>query len=141
MKQMADALQTSLTISSTGLAAQSQRMRIVSENMANSNSAGRTPGSDPYQRKTISFVAALDRDTGVSSVRIDRVGVDTAPFTVVYDPGHIAADENGMVKMPNVEILLEMADMRETIRSYEANMQAVKQARRLISMTIGMIGN
>ncbi len=138
---MADALQTSLTISSAGLAAQSQRMRIVSENMANSNSTGRTPGSEPYQRKTISFVAALDREAGVSSVRVDRVGVDTAPFSLNYDPGNVAADKDGMVKMPNVDILLEMADMRETIRSYEANMQAVKQARRLISMTIGMIGN
>ena len=138
---MTDALKTSLVISSAGLAAQSQRMRIVSENMANANTTGRTSGSEPYQRKTISFVAALDRDSGISKVKVDRVGVDASPFTMVYDPGHVAANEEGMVKMPNVEILLEMADMRETIRSYEANMQAIKQARRLISMTIDMIGN
>jgi len=138
---MADALKTSLLVSSAGLAAQSQRMRIVSENMANSNTTGKTPGSDPYQRKTISFVAALDKESGISKVKVDRIGVDTAQFSTVYDPGHVAANKDGIVKLPNVEILLEMADMRETIRSYEANMQAVKQARRLISMTIDMIGN
>lgn len=138
---MADALKTSLIISSAGLAAQSQRMRIVSENMANSNTTGKTPGSDPYQRKTISFVAALDRESGISKVKVDQIGVDIAPYSTSYDPGHVAANKDGIVKLPNVEILLEMADMRETIRSYEANMQAVKQARRLISMTIDMIGN
>jgi flagellar basal-body rod protein FlgC len=137
---MPDALKTSIVISSSGLAAQSQRMRIVSENIANANTTGRTPGSEPYQRKTVSFIAELDRESGVSTVKLDKFGVDPAPFTLVHDPGHVAADKNGMVKLPNVEMLLEMADMRETIRSYEANMQAAKQARNLISMTIDMIG-
>ena len=138
---MADPLQTSMTISGAGLAAQSQRMRIVAENIANASVTGRTPGSDPYQRKTIAFVAALDRASGLSSVRVDRIGVDRSPFPLIHDPANTAADPNGMVKMPNVEILLEMADMRETIRSYDANTQAIKQARRLISMTIDMLGS
>ena len=102
---------------------------------------GDAPGSNPYQRKTISFVTALERESGISSVSVDKVGIDNKAFTLIHDPAHAAADKNGMVKMPNVELLLEMADMRETIRSYEANMQAAKQARRLISMTIDMIGN
>ncbi len=136
---MPDALKTSIAVAGAGLEAQTHRMRILAENIANASTTGTSSGSDPYQRKTISFVSALERETGISSVKVHRVGVDETPFTLVHDPGHVAADENGMVKMPNVELLLEMADMRETIRSYEANMQAVKQARELISMTIDMM--
>ena len=136
---MPDALKASLMIASAGLEAQSHRMRIVSENIANANSTGTTPGSDPYTRKTISFVSALERESGLASVQVHNVGTDDAPYSLVNDPSHIAADENGMVKMPNVEMLMEMADMRETIRSYEANLQAAKQARELISMTIDMM--
>ncbi len=137
---MPGSLKASLSISSAGLAAQSQRMRIVSENIANANTTGRTPGSNPYQRKTISFVSALDKNNGAATVRVDTFGVDNAPFKLVNNPGHVAADKSGMVKLPNVDMLFEMADMRETVRSYEANMQAIKQARNLISMTIDMIG-
>ncbi len=136
---MADPLQSSMMISGFGLQAQSQRMRIVSENIANANTTGITAGDDPYQRKTISFAAALDRELGVSTVHISSIGVDNSPFTLLHDPNHVAADENGMVKMPNVDMLLEMADMRETIRAYEANMKAARQARELISMTIDMM--
>lgn len=135
-----DALKTSMVISGAGIAAQSQRMRIVSENIANANTTGSTPGSDPYQRKTISFLEVIDRKTGIETIGIDKYGVDKSAFQEVHDPGNVAADKNGMVKMPNVDILIEMADMREVIRTYEANMQAAKQARNLISMTIDMIG-
>ena len=136
---MSDALKASLMIASAGLEAQSHRMRIVSENIANANSTGTTPGSDPYTRKTVSFVSTLERESGIASVQVHKIGTDDAPYSLVNDPSHIAADENGMVKMPNVEMLMEMADMRETIRSYEANLQAAKQARELISMTIDMM--
>ena len=135
-----DALKTSMVISGAGIAAQSQRMRIVSENIANASNTGSTPGSDPYQRKTISFLEVIDRKTGIETIGIDKYGVDKSAFQEVYDPGNAAANKNGMVKMPNVDILIEMADMREVIRTYEANMQAAKQARNLISMTIDMIG-
>ncbi len=138
---MADPLQLSLKISGAGLAAESQRMRIVSENLANSNTTGATPADAPYTRKTISFVAELNKGTGVSSVKVADIGTDNSPYILVHNPGHSAADEAGMVKMPNVDILLEMADMRETVRTYEANMQAAKQARKLISMTIDMMRN
>lgn len=136
---MADPLYASMKIAGSGLDAQSHRMRIISQNIGNANSTGSTPGADPYQRKTISFATEVERATGVSTVKVEKLGVDRSPFTLMLDPGHIAADENGMVKMPNVDMLMEMADMRETIRSYEANMQAAKQARELISMTIEMM--
>ena len=136
---MSDPLKVSLAVSGSGLSAVSQRMRIVSENIANANTTGTTAQADPYRRKTISFIAALDRPNGISSVGVSKIGVDKSDFTMIHNPGHSAADEFGMVKMPNVDILLEMADMRETIRSYEANLQANKQARKLIAMTIDMM--
>jgi flagellar basal-body rod protein FlgC len=134
-----DSLQTSLAIASSGLEAQSTRMRIVSENLANANSTGRVAGSDPYQRKTVTFEAEMDRAAGAHLVKIKELGVDRAPFRVEYDPGHPAADRSGYVKLPNVNMLIEMADMREVNRSYEANLQIVKQARSMLGMTIDLL--
>jgi flagellar basal-body rod protein FlgC len=136
---MIDPLIASSKLSSAGLEAQSARLRVISENVANAQSTGKTPGSDPYARKTITFKAELDRTLGASSVAIKDVGQDEAPFPVEYDPGNPAADENGMVKKPNVNMLIEMADMREANRSYEANLQMMKQARSLISATIDLL--
>jgi len=136
---MADPLQQALTISGAGMSAETQRLRVVSENIANANTTSLAPEIDPYRRKTITFASELDRSSGISMVKVVDVNVDKSPFVMVHNPSHSAADEFGMVKTPNVDILLEMADMRETLRSYEANMQAVKQARNLISMTIDMM--
>lgn len=134
-----DPLTASLKISSSGLSAQSTRLRIVSENLANARSTADTPGADPYKRKTITFSDALDRAEGVSTVEVKRIGVDTTPFVSEYDPGNPAADTKGMVKYPNVNVLVEMADMREANRSYEANLQSIRQARDLISSTIDLL--
>jgi len=134
-----DPLTASLKISASGLEAQSARLRVVSENLANARSTGDTPASDPYRRKTISFNDELDRASGVSTVEIKRIGVDRSDFQTEYDPGNPAADANGVVKMPNVNILVEMADMREANRSYEANLQSIRQARDLISSTIDLL--
>lgn len=136
---MIDPLIASAKLSSSGLEAQSARLRVISENVANAQSTGRTPGSDPYARKTITFRSELDRALGASSVSVKEIGTDDAPFPVEYDPGNPAADENGMVKKPNVNMLLEMADMREANRSYQANLQMMKQARALISATIDLM--
>lgn len=136
---MADPLISTMKIAGSGLEAQAHRLRIISQNIGNANSTGSTPGADPYQRKTISFASEVERATGVEMVKVTKLGVDDSPFTEVLDPNHIAADANGMVKLPNVDTLMEMADMRESIRSYEANMQSAKQARELISMTIEMM--
>ncbi len=138
---MIDPLQVSLKIAASGLQVQSKRLRVVSENLANAQSTGRTPGADPYTRKTISFETEVDRITGANFARIDSIERDRAPYRIEHDPGHPAADENGFVKLPNVNILVEMADMREANRSYEANLQVIKQAREMISMTIDLLRN
>jgi flagellar basal-body rod protein FlgC len=134
-----DALTAALKVAASGLGAQSERLRVVSENLANAQSTGTAPGADPYRRKTISFAAELDRLTGVSLVEINSIDRDPSDFPVAFQPGHEAADENGYVKMPNVNVLIEMADMTEANRSYEANLQVIRQARDLISMTIDLL--
>lgn len=134
-----DPLQASMKIAGSGLSAQSARLRVVAENMANARSTGATAGSTPYARKTISFSSEIDRASGGSLVHIQQVGVDRAPFRVEYDPGNPAADDKGNVKFPNVNLLSEVADMREANRSYEANLQVVKQTRELFAMTIELL--
>jgi flagellar basal-body rod protein FlgC len=134
-----DALSTALKVAASGLNAQSERLRVVSENLANAQSTGSAPGADPYQRKTITFAAELDRLSGGSTVEVLKIDRDQTDFPVELMPGHEAADTNGYVKMPNVNVLVEMADMTEANRSYEANLQVVKQARSLISMTIDLL--
>lgn len=136
---MIDPLQASSRLAGAGLEAQSLRLRIVSENIANAQSTGRTEGSDPYARKTVTFKSELERALGSASVRVKEIGVDQSPFRVEYDPGNPAADEKGYVKMPNVNMLVEMADMREANRSYEANLQMMKQARSMISGMIDLM--
>jgi flagellar basal-body rod protein FlgC len=134
-----DPLVSALKVSASGLEAESTRLRIVSENIANARSTGDTPGTDPYRRKTVSFAAEIDRASGASTVEIQRLGTDDSEFSVEFDPGNPAADDKGMVKLPNVNVLIEMADMREANRSYEANLQTTKQARDLISATIDLL--
>ena len=134
-----DALTATMKIAGSGLEAQSNRLRIVSENMANAQSTARVAGGDPYQRKTLSFIAELDRHSGANLVKSDLVGLDYSAFPTEYDPGNVAADDTGHVKMPNVNVLVEMADMREANRSYEANLQVVKQVRSMVTMTLEMM--
>lgn len=136
---MSDPLGASIGIAATGLHAQSSRLRILSENLANANSTGSTPGADPYRRKLISFEAVLDAVDGNQGVKIGDVSASEAPFLTEYNPDHPAADAEGNVKLPNVNMLVEMADMREATRSFEANLQVIKQARELISMTIDLL--
>ena len=134
-----DPLSASVEIAGSGLRAQSLRMRVVAENLANAQSTGATPGSDPYRRKTATFQSELDRATGVSLVGISRIGRDGSAFAVEYDPGHPAANNDGYVKLPNVNMIIEMADMREATRSYEANLQIIRQTREMLSMTIDLL--
>ncbi|WP_197514222.1 flagellar basal body rod protein FlgC [Methylobacterium platani] len=134
-----DPLQAASRLASAGLEAQSLRMRVVSENLANAQSTGDAPGADPYARKTVTFKAELDRMVGAASVRVRDIDTDKTPFRVEYDPSSPAADQNGNVKLPNVNALIEMADMREANRSYEANLQVIKQARAMVASVIDLL--
>ncbi|WAJ31404.1 flagellar basal body rod protein FlgC [Antarcticirhabdus aurantiaca] len=128
-----------MKVAASGLQAQSTRLRIVSENIANARSTGETAGADPYRRKTVTFENVLDSVADLSMVRVNDINTDQSAFKIEHDPGNPAADANGNVKMPNVEMLVEMADMREANRSYDANLQVVKQARQMINMTIDLL--
>lgn len=136
---MFDPLNAAMSIASSGLKAQSQRLRVVAENVANVNSTASTPGGDPYRRKTITFDAELDRALGASLVNVKSIGVDRSDFKLVHDPSHPAAAADGYVKMPNVSALVEMADMREATRSYEANLNIIDQARKMVMRTTDLM--
>ena len=136
---MLDPISATFRIAASGLQAQSTRMRVVAENLANAESTGSTPGADPYRRKLVSFDSALDRASGVSLVAVKRVSADQRPFRMGYDPSHPAADEKGFVKLPNVDSLVELADMKEANRSYQASLQIWRQARELHAMTLDLL--
>ncbi len=132
-------LERSMRIAASGMKAQSARLRVTAENLANAESTSRTPGGDPYRRKTISFADRLDRALGAELVEVNRYGVDNTAFPLRYDPSHPAADEKGYVKEPNVNPLVELMDMREAQRSYEANLNAQQQARAMLQKTLDLL--
>ncbi|WKW50672.1 flagellar basal body rod protein FlgC [Rhodomicrobium lacus] len=134
-----DNLSASLAIAGSGLSAQSQRIRVATENLANSESTGKTPGALPYTRKILSFDQELDAATGAELVTIGDVDADRSPYRIENIPGHPAADAQGNVKLPNVNVLVELADIREGARSYEANLQVLKQVRHLETLTIDIL--
>jgi len=136
---MIDPLLSASRLAAAGLQAQSVRMRVVSENLANAQSTGETPGADPYARKVVTFRAELDRAAGFASVRLSKLDTDKTPFRTEHDPANPAADADGNVKLPNVNMLVEMADMREANRSYEANLQVIKQARAMVAGVIDLL--
>jgi len=131
----------SIMVSASGLRAQSERMRVIAENMANADSMPQAPGLDPYRRKTVSFKTVLDREQNVDLVKIKKTGLDRSDFSKVYEPGHPGADNDGYVLKPNVNTLVEAMDMREAQRSYEANVNALETARSMLMRTIGILSN
>lgn len=132
-------LETSLKIAAAGMHAQSARLRVTAENLANARSTGEAPGDDPYRRKTVSFANALDRATGAELVEIRRYGQDSAPFEQRFEPSHPAANDKGYVAYPNVNPLIELMDMREAQRSFEANLAARQQARGMLQRTLDLL--
>jgi flagellar basal-body rod protein FlgC len=132
-------LMESLMISAAGMRVQGERLRVISENIANVDSVSEVPGGDPYRRKTITFQNALDRELGVNLVKVKKVGLDPSEFTRKYDPSNPAADKSGYVKLPNVNSLIEMNDMREAQRSYEANLKVIEVARGMLTRTIDLL--
>jgi flagellar basal-body rod protein FlgC len=132
-------LMESLMISAAGMKVQGDRLRVVAENLANADSVSEVPGGDPYRRKVITFKNALDKELGLETVQVAKVGVDQSDFRMKYDPGNPSADAKGYVKLPNVNSLIEMTDMREAQRSYEANLRAIEVARNMLQRTIDLI--
>lgn len=134
-----EALKSILSIASSGMRAQGERIKVISENVANANSLGSVSGEDPYRRKTISFVEMVDRKSGASLVDFKDMGRDQSDFKQIYDPSHPAADETGYVKGTNVNTLIEMANMREASRSYEANLNMFEAGRRMRNQLIDLL--
>ena len=130
---------SSLKIAATGLHAQSARMRVIAENIANADSAGRTPEEEPYRRRIPTFNAVMDSDAGGRIVQIGRLAYDLSEFQSRYEPGHPAADENGYVRYPNVNPLIEAMDMREAQRTYEANLNVVTATRQMLGRTVDIL--
>lgn len=132
-------LVNSLHIAASGMKAQSDRLRVVSENIANADSMGTKPGEAPYRRKTITFRNHLDREMGVNKVEVYKYGYDKSDFKKKYDPGHPAADAEGYVLTPNVNTVMEMVDMREAQRGYEANLNVIEVSKGMLQRTVDML--
>jgi flagellar basal-body rod protein FlgC len=129
----------SMGIATSGLRAQAGRMRVISENIANADSTAPTAGGDPYRRKVPTFGSALDRALDAQVVTLGRIRPDQSDFRVKHEPGNPAADAAGNVKYPNVNTLIEMTDMRDAQRSYEANLNIISATRRMIQRTLDIL--
>ncbi len=128
-----------LVVSAAGLRAQGKRMRVIAENLANASTTAQAPGGEPYRRKLITFENVLDRELGTSTVQVKGYASDQSPFGKRYDPGHPAADADGYIELPNVNPLIEMTDMREALRSYEANLNVIEATRRIVRQTVDLL--
>lgn len=129
----------SIAIAASGLRAQSGRMRVIAENIANADSTAPTPGAEPYRRKIATFRSEVDRALDARLVKIGPSQSDNSEFRTKHEPGHPSADANGNVKYPNVNALVEMADLREAQRSYEANVNIITASRRMIQKTLDIL--
>jgi flagellar basal-body rod protein FlgC len=129
----------SMQIAASGLRAQTGRMQVIAENVANADSTAQRPGGDPYRRKIPTFRSEMDRALEANTVTMGKIRQDPTDFRTKYEPGHPAADQNGYVKYPNVNSVIELNDMREAQRSYEANLNVIGATRRMIQRTIDLL--
>mgnify|MGYP000005534924 CR=1 FL=1 len=134
-----DELNTSLFIAGAGMRAQGTRLRVISENIANKDSTADVPGGDPFRRRMVTFKSEMDKALGADLVRVEKVTEDQSQFSLFFDPAHPAANEDGYVKRPNVNGLLEMMDMREAQRSYEANLNVIEMTKSMLNKTIDIL--
>lgn len=134
-----DPLKSISTIAASGMHAQGMRLKVTAENVANAGSTGTRPGEEPYRRKTISFAEMLDRSTGSSLVKVAAIGRDASAFPREYSPAHPAADADGFVRTANVSSIMEMNNMREASRSYEANINMFEAGRRMRRQIIDLL--
>jgi flagellar basal-body rod protein FlgC len=132
-------LNKALNISAAGMDAQTMRLRVIAENLANQDTTGSTPGADAYRRKTITFENRVDANTGEATVRVKQIGQDKSDEPLRYDPSNPAANAQGYVKTPNVNSFIEVMDMREAERSYNANMSVLQATRTMLDRTIELL--
>ena len=132
-------LDTALSVSAAGMDVQGTRLRVIAQNLANQDTTGSTPGADPYRRKQITFTDRLDRSRGVEQVQVGAITPDQSALPLKYDPSHPAADAQGYVKQPNVNSFVEVMDMREAQRSYNANLSVMQVTRSMLTRTIDML--
>ena len=128
-----------IAISASGMDAQTARLRVIAENLANQDSTGSSPGAEPYRRKTITFEDKLDKELGVDTVKVRNVGIDKSDLPKKFDPSHPAADAQGYVKTPNVNSFVEIMDMREAQRGYSANLNVMEVTRTMLTRTIELL--
>lgn len=136
---MSGNLSVSADIAFSGMKAQAERLRVISENMANADSISATPGGEPYRRQVVSFKQYMDKETGAEMVKVDKVLKDNSQFVKKYDPNHPGADVEGYVLMPNVNPLIEMMDMKEAQRTYDANLSVVQTSRDLNAKVLDVL--
>src|SRR5689334_13598720 len=132
-------LSDTLQIAASGAKAQDDRLRIIAENLANADSTASVPGGQPYRRKIITFQNVLDKELGVEVVKVANRGYDNSDFQKKYDPAHPAADDQGYVLYPNVNTVVEMVDMQEARRAYEANLNVVSVSKAMLTQTIDLL--
>jgi flagellar basal-body rod protein FlgC len=136
---MAAELNGAMSISAAGMEAQAARLRIVAQNLANQDTTAAMPGADPYRRRTITFEATLDEAAGGETVKVKDIGIDPGAFPQKYDPANPAADSQGYVKLPNVNSFMEIMDMREAERSYNADLSVMQASRSMANRTIDIL--
>ena len=129
----------SMKVAAAGMRVQGVRLKVISENIANADSMSVVPGGDPYRRKVVTFQNVLDRTLGTELVKVRNIELDSSEFRKNYNPGHPSADKSGYVRMPNVNTLVEMMDMREAQRSYQANLRIVDISKKLMARTIDLL--
>ena len=129
----------SMIVAASGMRTQSNRMRIIAENIANASSTSQVAGGDPYRRRIATVNSAFDRELGATLVSPGKPQADMSDFRKQYDPGNPAADRTGYVKLPNVNPLIEMMDMREAQRSYEADLTVMDATKSMLSRTVDLL--
>jgi len=132
-------LNKALSISASGMDAQTTRLRVIAENLANESTTGSSPGADAYRRKTVTFGNQMDQATGAELVTVTNIGQDMSDLPLRYDPSNPAANADGYVKLPNVNSFIEMMDMRDAERSYEANLAVMQTTRSMLSRAIDLL--
>ena len=130
---------TSMAVAASGMRVQSERMKIISENIANADSTSPTPGADPYRRKVPTVTSKFDRELGANLVENGKTVANKSEFRSQYDPGNPNADKQGYVKLPNVDSLVEIMDMRESQRSYEADLSVMESTKQMLAKTVDLL--